>query len=45
MSMQTGDSDSTLTHPDFCKCVQPVGGALVATGSRDETVRIWDVAV
>ncbi|KAJ3293125.1 hypothetical protein HK104_004713 [Borealophlyctis nickersoniae] len=42
--LERGESDTTLQHPDFCKCVQPIRGAYVATGSRDESVRIWDVA-
>ncbi|KAI8816790.1 WD40-repeat-containing domain protein [Fimicolochytrium jonesii] len=42
--LETNIADSTFEHPDFVRslCVFP-GGAHLATGCRDENVRIWDV--
>lgn len=41
--LETGKEDASYEHPDFVKCVQPVG-PYVITGSRDETIRVFDAA-
>ena len=35
--------DTTLTHPDFVRCVLPVAGYAI-TGSRDDVIRVWNVS-
>ncbi|KAI8807058.1 WD40-repeat-containing domain protein [Cladochytrium replicatum] len=43
--LDTDTADSTLTHPDFAKSVAvSIEGTYVFTGSRDENVRVWDIA-
>jgi outer membrane protein assembly factor BamB len=45
IDIETGRVDTTLTHPDFVKCVAVVPNlGIVATGCRDGNIRIWSVA-
>ncbi|KAJ1563604.1 hypothetical protein HK405_001439, partial [Cladochytrium tenue] len=43
-NFKTGESDVSLAHPDFVKCVAVLPGGLLVTGGRDENLRVWDVA-
>ncbi|KND01745.1 uncharacterized protein SPPG_03538 [Spizellomyces punctatus DAOM BR117] len=43
--LETNLPDSSFEHPDFVRSLAVFpGGAHLATGSRDENVRLWDVA-
>ncbi|KAJ1550936.1 hypothetical protein HK096_004129 [Nowakowskiella sp. JEL0078] len=42
--VESGTPDSSFDHPDFAKCLTIVNENYLATGSRDENIRIWDIA-
>ncbi|KAI9101092.1 WD40-repeat-containing domain protein [Phlyctochytrium arcticum] len=43
--LETDLPDSSFEHPDFVRSIEVLnGGAHIATGSRDENIRLWDVA-
>lgn len=42
-NLSTGLAESSFPHPDWVKCFTAYGPYLV-TGSRDEKVRVWDLA-
>ncbi|KAG0239116.1 WD40-repeat-containing domain protein [Mortierella sp. GBAus27b] len=43
LDLETKKVDTTLDHPDFVKSFT-LAGPYVATGGREETIRIWSIA-
>ncbi|KAJ3258049.1 hypothetical protein HK103_004042 [Boothiomyces macroporosus] len=42
--LETGNISAKLEHPDYVKSIVILPNGLVATGCRDENIRIWDPA-
>ncbi|KAJ3276122.1 Chitin synthase, class 1 [Terramyces sp. JEL0728] len=42
--LETGGVSTRLEHPDYVKSIVVLPNGLVATGCRDENIRIWDPA-
>ncbi len=42
--LETNKVDATLIHPDFVKSITVLSNGQIATGCRDEILRIWDSA-
>ncbi|KAJ3329872.1 hypothetical protein HDU91_003734, partial [Kappamyces sp. JEL0680] len=40
--LTTGSVDATLPHPDFVKSIAILPNGFVATGCRDENIRVWN---
>ncbi|KAJ3322668.1 hypothetical protein HDV06_002882 [Boothiomyces sp. JEL0866] len=42
--LETGNISAKFEHPDYVKSIAVLPNGLVATGCRDENIRIWDPA-
>ncbi|KAG1225476.1 hypothetical protein G6F68_019920 [Rhizopus microsporus] len=43
-NIETGNVDMTLKHPDRVKSLA-LAGPYIVTGSSDDDIRVWDIAV